>query len=85
MTPTEARKLAHLWQGHPNTPLHTFASTGLVKDKTALLNEVQAAQRYAKPENRYALHSLSIFIDANVIKTSENSTWPHYAAPWSTL
>lgn len=83
MTPHEARKLASLWQGHPNTPLHTFALNGLVKDKAALLGEISQAQRYANPSNKYSLHSLALFVEANVTKTPEGAAWPHFAAPWA--
>lgn len=82
MTDQEARELAYQWHGGQWTPLYAFASSGLVRDRDSLMQEVKVCAATASAEDRYKLYRLNIYIEYNVRKTTEEEAWPHYVAPW---
>lgn len=83
----KARDIAYSWHGGQWTPLYAFASSGLVMDRTALLNEVRDCEYLAQRSQGYTeadlrdLRKLRHFILHDL--TEAPATLYPYRAPWA--
>lgn len=84
---TKARTLAYEWHGGQDSPLYAFASSGLVKDVEALLQEIQHNLHWAQQQQMtvYAreLQQLEAYIRSCVRPTPPGARWPYHYAPWA--
>lgn len=83
MTNEEARNLAYEWHGGQWSPLYAFASSGLVKDPTALHNEIVFCSRTTDAADKKELQGLLAYVALHVKKAPEGARWQGYFAPWA--
>lgn len=83
MTSEEARSLAYEWHGGQWSPLYAFASSGLVKEPTALRNEIVSCLGVSDSADREALKNLLAYTALHVKKAPEGARWQGYFAPWA--
>lgn len=84
MLANNARRVAYEWHGGQSSPLYQFASSGVVINHGALLNEIAECMRQAQGEgyrnsDRTELERLRRYVERALVRDEQD----RLVAPWA--